>query len=378
MSELFTQTTPEDSESSDRSAKNDVQDSLLQKSRPLHHFLMEEIPPIDYTLPFLPRPGICMLYGPRGCGKSWIAASLAVSLASGEPFLHWTPSGPQNVLFIDGEMPEAVIQDRFKKLVGSEPFEGVLNLLPLSDLRIGGQPLNLMHAAHRDHLLNDIIATALKGSTQVKLPDCIILDNVSSLFAGIDENSAQEWSEVNQWLVRLRDLEIPGERRGLSILLVHHTGKDLARGSRGSSAQESHLDSTIFLNPRNPDGRNMDVTWQVGKDRHGKVEPKRFNVALSNPGGRLKLVVGRCVEARVLKILEALQREGHLRSGELNEAVEGGRSSIQAALKKAVTDGLVAKPEKWGGVYILTPEGEEVLANNSIQENVELSDSPPL
>ena len=44
----------------------------------------------------------------------------------------------------------------------------------------------------------------------------LILDNVSSLFRSIEENDADSWQEIQNWLLKLR-------RLGKAVLLIHHT-----------------------------------------------------------------------------------------------------------------------------------------------------------
>jgi len=55
---------------------------------------------------------------------------------------------------------------------------------------------------------------------------------------GIDENDAQSWSPVQQWLLTLR-------KKGLSVLLIHHDNK--SGGQRGTSGKEDILDTVIHL-----------------------------------------------------------------------------------------------------------------------------------
>ena len=49
-------------------------------------------------------------------------------------------------------------------------------------------------------------------------PDVVVLDTIRSAYPGMAENSADEWSKVNQLAVKLRN-------SGLSVVLVHHNNK---------------------------------------------------------------------------------------------------------------------------------------------------------
>ncbi len=69
-------------------------------------------------------------------------------------------------------------------------------------------------------------------------PELIILDNLSSLGGGIDENDNSQLDAQLAWLVQLRF-------RGHSVLIIHHAGK--SGDQRGASRREDLLDTTIKL-----------------------------------------------------------------------------------------------------------------------------------
>lgn len=66
----------------------------------------------------------------------------------------------------------------------------------------------------------------------------LIIDNISCLFSGLNEDSKQDWEPINAWLIRLR-------HRGLTTVLVHHAGK--SGQQRGTSGREDSLDTVIQL-----------------------------------------------------------------------------------------------------------------------------------
>src|SRR6516165_5716288 len=80
-------------------------------------FLSLDIPPREMLLaPILPERSLAMLYAPRGLGKSWLALSIGLTVASGQPLLRWTAPRKRNVLYIDGEMPLVSLQERLKAI----------------------------------------------------------------------------------------------------------------------------------------------------------------------------------------------------------------------------------------------------------------------
>ena len=72
--------------------------------------------------------------------------------------------------------------------------------------------------------------------------ELLVLDNLATLFGRQQENTAESWLPIQKWLLSLR-------RRGISVLIVHHAGKNGEQ--RDSSSKEDILDCSIRL--RRPD-----------------------------------------------------------------------------------------------------------------------------
>src|ERR1700756_3112053 len=58
----------------------------------------------DILSPVLREGSLCLLYGPRGLGKTYMAMSMAWAAASGSSFLGWQASRGHRVVYVDGEM----------------------------------------------------------------------------------------------------------------------------------------------------------------------------------------------------------------------------------------------------------------------------------
>lgn len=65
-----------------------------------------------------------------------------------------------------------------------------------------------------------------------------MLDNLSSLFRGVEENSADDWEVILAWLLKCR-------RYGISVVIIHHSGKDGSQ--RGTSRREDAAAWSIKL-----------------------------------------------------------------------------------------------------------------------------------
>jgi putative DNA primase/helicase len=111
----------------------------------------------------------------------------------------------------------------------------------------------------------------------------LVLDNVSCLFPGMNEDKKQDWEPIAQWLIQLR-------HRGITVLVGHHAGKNGQQ--RGTSGRADALDTIIALT-RAPDSRPED-----GCHFHLRFEKARgvtgpavagLDVRLESQDGRLVL-----------------------------------------------------------------------------------------
>ena len=72
-------------------------------------------------------------------------------------------------------------------------------------------------------------------------PDVVIIDTIRSAYPGLMENSADEWSRVNQLAVKLRN-------SGLAVIMIHHSNKPSEGGlgrEAGSTNQLTVLETQI-------------------------------------------------------------------------------------------------------------------------------------
>ena len=90
----------------------------------LRELLRKESPERNNLLsPWLPSQGLCLIYSSRGLGKTWMALAIAHAVASNNSFLSWETESPEGVLYIDGEMPMAVMQERLAQIAASSSKE---------------------------------------------------------------------------------------------------------------------------------------------------------------------------------------------------------------------------------------------------------------
>ena len=87
----------------------------------LAEFRALDLPERRLLLPWLTEGGLVMIYGPRGIGKTHFGLSLAVALATGQPFLKWEVETGVGVLVVDGEMPAQDLRERIESWLPGEP-----------------------------------------------------------------------------------------------------------------------------------------------------------------------------------------------------------------------------------------------------------------
>jgi putative DNA primase/helicase len=197
----------------------------------LTEFVTQPLPQRQYVLtPILPERGLAMLYAPRGVGKTQVAFNIGWAVACGQPFLQWYAPKARPVLYVDGEMPQELLQERAKAMIAPSacepPHPDFFRLLSMDRQELGTS-LNLALAHHQaavEALLDQV--------------DLLIIDNISTLVNSGRENDAESWDEMQAWLLKLR-------RMGKTVLLIHHAGR--GGNARGTSKREDVLDTVIEL-----------------------------------------------------------------------------------------------------------------------------------
>ena len=148
-----------------------------------------QIPPPRETWlsPWLTSQSLTMIHGWRGVGKTHVSLGVSYALASGGSIFGWSAATPRRVLFIDGEMPAAALQERLARLTESSPREaapGALRFLT-PDLQRQGMP-NLC-SPDGQRAIAEIIGDA----------EVVIVDNVSTLARGGRENESESWQPID-------------------------------------------------------------------------------------------------------------------------------------------------------------------------------------
>ena len=156
--------------------------------------------------------------------KSFLSVDWALSVAHG---LDWfgkpTKQGP--ILYVAAEGANGMMR-RFE---GWAMHRGVTLC---DDVYLSQQPL--MFPQSRDQVV--------EAARQLEIePAMIVLDTLNRTMEG-EENSSTDFAAFIQSVDQIR-AQFPG----VTILIVHHLGKDAARGARGSSAIHGAMDQEFSL-----------------------------------------------------------------------------------------------------------------------------------
>lgn len=176
----------------------------------------------------LPAHGIGMLYGESGSYKSFLALDMALSLAFGIPGQWSAPPVKNDVLFLAGEGPVATAKKRWPAWMENQSIEFrndhrffILPTVPL-----------YTDSAAWEHVKSDLAELKAK-------PALIVIDTVSRMITGLDENSAKDAGLVTKFMEQL------AHYYECFVLGIHHTGKDQNKGMRGSSVFYANVDTVI-------------------------------------------------------------------------------------------------------------------------------------
>ena len=188
---------------------------------PAGNFIRLDLPKVPYYVQsWLPKQGRALIYGTPKSGKSFLTYHLGSCIAEGLPFLG-IPTSVGKVLILQFELGEEVFQGRIRTT--GKPYENVYLGTSFA--------MKLDTQAGQDQFERAI--TAIE-------PDVVILDPLYKLFKG-DENDTQDFIRVTDFLDKMI------AENKLSLVVMHHTGKDLSKGARGSSVLEGWVDSSIEL-----------------------------------------------------------------------------------------------------------------------------------
>lgn len=170
----------------------------------------------------------CWLIGSSKARKSFCALQLAISVATGRPFMAWQVAKPRRVLLVQLEIKDDHFHRRVNRMARSMRVTEIDNLSI-----VNGRGSNIDMAGIR--------RLAIKHQTEL-----VIIDPLYKLLSG-DENSAEVMGAV------MRHVDRIAEESGAAVMIVHHERKGHAgdrqavdRGA-GSGTLARDYDAALYL-----------------------------------------------------------------------------------------------------------------------------------
>jgi hypothetical protein len=175
-----------------------------------------------------------MLYGPTNVGKTFVMLDMAFHVALGVPW-NGRRVTKSPVIYVAAEGTYD-IHDRVAAWMqerGQRAEDCWLTLVPSPvDLRSNTVDLKRLVALVREKI----------AQWQSPTPPLVVIDTYARAMSGGDENSAADAGLV------VKHLDAVRFETGAHVAIVHHSGKDASRNSRGSSALPAAIDIEFMIN----------------------------------------------------------------------------------------------------------------------------------
>lgn len=199
-------------------------------SEPIRHYkrldLDAPVPPVNWVIENMIEAGVVtVLTGDGGVGKSFLAMSMAIAIASGQEKWGGLPvcmHGP--VMYVDEEQTPDLVLQRLAAL-GLEPeYRKNIDYLNYAGVNLHEEPWKL---------LEECIDSR---------PGVVFIDSESAVSIGAKENDNDEMTRL--FVEGFRPL---ARESGAAVVVLHHTTKDNFGKPRGASSIRNQADQVISL-----------------------------------------------------------------------------------------------------------------------------------
>ncbi|EAB4062268.1 AAA family ATPase [Salmonella enterica] len=233
------------------------------------------------------RKQVGFLYGESNTGKSFAALSLLNRIAQGKSWAGLRVAKECHAFYFDGETG-VEIKDR-NKAWGNKFNGGNKN----SRMHVLSPKINLFDKNIQDIIIHDVNKMT-KGKGGI-----ICFDTLSSFLAYFNKKSIDGSTEIDMQepdendAIAMRKLVSILKRIAVEtnsfVLMVHHGGKDAAKGMKGAITLKNDSDTVIKLeqvnNTTSVDDYAFSVSLTVEKNRSAiKLPAKQFDLCLESTG----------------------------------------------------------------------------------------------
>jgi predicted DNA-binding transcriptional regulator AlpA len=218
----------------------------------------------------LPEQAFGIVYGNSGSYKSFCVLDWVACISTGRDWMRCKVA-QGTFVYVAAEGVTG-----FKKRVKAWEMEHNENQ-PLSQFAILGIPVFL----DRDTEANELVGAIRESveSNGLPPPKLVVFDTLSRCLVQSDENSAKEMNTV------IRLCQQVQQQLQVTVILVHHSGKDDNKGARGSSILRAARDFEFKVSRKSDLTYQLDNTKAKDSESMGKVEITLYSIALDIDDG---------------------------------------------------------------------------------------------
>lgn len=216
----------------------------------INRILETKFPPVEKVCGPLNTGMVGIIAGEAGVGKSFWTLDLCAHIAAGQNFENWAVPKARSVLYIDGEMPGFMIQDRLKMMPASDSLWMVYE----DWLSAHGEPqIDIALLSEQERFLSPLYQTTF---------DVFVFDTLSSCMSpppGMDVWRPEYWMQVHAFNRKMR-------AAGKVVIYVDHTNRQ--GKTAGTSAKKQGIEFEWLLEHwLRPGEQSPGFHLEVGKNR---------------------------------------------------------------------------------------------------------------
>ena len=189
--------------------------------------------PVEWLIHgILPRKAFTALYGPPGSFKSFIALDMAEAIATGRPWMGNEVEQQGAVLYICGEG----FGGMGARIKACQIHHSTPKGAPIYVIR---HQLNLRSSAEDFNALM-MAVVQLVETTGIEF-QLLIIDTLARAFGGGNENDSDAMGSFITSMGKIQEF------LACALMVLHHSGKDLAKGLRGHSSLLGAVDTQLEI-----------------------------------------------------------------------------------------------------------------------------------
>lgn len=192
----------------------------------------------------IPKEELVVVYGASGAGKSFVMIDLCMAIARGVAWRNCRVKQGK-VIYIAAEGGGGV-----RKRLKAYAHHHQVDLASLPFYVLHASP-NLLDKGQVKKLI-----AAIEAAGDVAL---VVCDTFAQMTPGANENAAEDMG------LAIAHVRAVGRKSGATTVLVHHAGKDAAKGARGWSGIKAAADAEVEVT-RDGDARSVNTTKQKDAD----------------------------------------------------------------------------------------------------------------